>query len=108
MNQQFSVEYLGIKPTRYNRLPNLNNNHYLKYTESFNLVSLRKCVLRERKRIQLHKNCMPSQIRRMIQMTTTIILQYIMSKKIKTFQKPLCTTTIINPQQSRIKLFQIQ
>ncbi|CAD8058373.1 unnamed protein product [Paramecium primaurelia] len=108
MNQQFSVEYLGIKPTRYNRLPNLNTNHYLKYTESFNLVSLKNYVLRERKRIQLNKNCMPSPIRRMIQIIITIILQFIMSKKIKTIQKPLCTTTIINPQQTRIKLFKIQ
>ncbi|CAD8070060.1 unnamed protein product [Paramecium sonneborni] len=96
MNQQFSVEYLGIKSTRYNRLPNLNNNPYLKYTESINLVSLKNCAFQEPKRICLNLNCLPSPIRKMILTIITIILLSIMSKKIKIFPNPLCTTTIIN------------
>ncbi|CAK77825.1 unnamed protein product (macronuclear) [Paramecium tetraurelia] len=48
MNQQFSVEYLGIKPTRYNRLPNLNNNHYLNLSQEMRTSRTKKNLAQQK------------------------------------------------------------
>lgn len=53
MNQQFRVEYLRINPYRYRRLPSLNatGSQFFKYRESYRLVSLKKWLHRELRRI---------------------------------------------------------